>query len=161
MNEWNYWERLFDLAEKIEEESFKETIELFSKFLVNFDLQYQYNETFLPLFSDEFLLFIKYFRYKFPIVKMIIKGIEEISNIKIMFDKYWKYEYKEKYSICENTDFKQFCSKTMRIECSLLVETKRFLFRKEINISKEEEIDNIQEEIAGFIENTRGEKRHG
>lgn len=94
--------------------------------------------------------------------------VGDTPGIKMVVDRYWQCKCEDevkhsvneipnlKYSVYENPDFKLVCNNKMRIECSFLVESKRFLFHKEIDINEnlkqnEEDIKKLEEEIRAFI----------
>lgn len=174
---WEYWENIsnaMELADAKEAEAFKKNMELFSEFLSNYDKQYQYNKTFLPLFCDSFLEFRKYFSLKFWIVKKILEKVSHTQGITLVIDRYWRCqtgiktidnnwvagEYKEKCTIYDMPNYDWVCTDKMKIECSLLVGTKRYLFHGIVdNILEEECINREITELLAFINvHTKEEK---
>lgn len=158
-----YWNDLLHLGNQIQEEdekSLKKNVELFSEYLSSYDRQYCYNATFLPLFVDDFVKFLKCFCRKFPVVLVLLSAVEGIAGAKMIIDRYWKCENGFVYSICEVPDYDQVCSEILKVECDLLVQEKRFLFYKEIRISENvqqniEDAINLEKALKVFIKNTK------
>lgn len=158
-----YWDDLLQFKKLKEggKEEFKKNLELFSKFLRSYDNQYKYNETFLSLFADDFLEFLRYFQLKYPLVKIVKEAITGDERTILLIDRYWKLQCGEdkkdvRYSVYENPDFRWVCSRKMTIECSLLVNAKHFLFHNIIDISDDLEenkiaAEKLKEELEEFI----------
>lgn len=73
LDEKKYWEDLFQLGRYLQEngegiEKFKLGIQTYSRFLGDVDGSYLYNDTFLPLFTERFLCFVKSFYKKYPLL---------------------------------------------------------------------------------------------
>lgn len=179
--QWQDWEDLYKLSSLVgtdEGDQFKNQLKSFSKFLASYDVQFLYNETYLPLFADNFLEFIKYFCLKYPYVKQFFLVAADLQDVKLIIDRYWylkkeegKYEvlgtgvdYRKACAVYDNPRYDWVCRNEMKIECSILLGGKYFLFHSLIpecdNSEKvQKNINNALSELEQFIQYCTNEER--
>ncbi len=155
LDEKSYWEDLFELGEYLEanengREVWKQSIPLFSRYIGNLDRQYLYNDTFLPLFTEQFLEFLHRFCQKYPWVIQLMNLCDGRKELELRIDRYWKIEGKDRgYRCCiyENSDYDFVLKEDMMIEAVLLIETKRFVLQECLYLSRDNEKDerNLEE----------------
>lgn len=166
--EWDCFWRMGECLAKREasEERIQEEIQAFSYYIRSRDQNYYYNETFLPLFTDDFLGFIKSFYRKYPSVKCLFSAVKREKGLEIVIDRYWKCEITDliyKCSVYENPNWEWVNKDELRIECIYRTGARRYLLHRELPLeSNFEKIYSMSEEIGAFIEkHTKGESADG
>ena len=158
------WENYIELGKQvieknISEEAFKKEINAFSSFLSEANRDYYYNATYLSNYAMEFLHFLEYFYRKIPLVKRLFEVTSSYPNLSLVIDRYWQQESvwddEEKttfvfYKAYPSYKEKMVCDDTLLIECSILCETKRYIYHSKIEID-EEKIKNESHNLKEFL----------
>lgn len=156
------WENYVELGKQvveknISEEAFNKEINAFSFFLSESNRDFCYNPTYLSSYAMEFLRFLEYFYRKYPLVKRLFEATSGYPNASLVIDRYWQQESlwdEEKkiisvfYKAYPSYKEKMVCDDTLLIECSVLCETKRFIYHSKIEIYEEKihrELQNLKE----------------
>lgn len=151
---------LLDLAEiKINEDNFYKEIDLYSRYLSYTNSSYQYNETYLKSFCNEFLEFKKYVQVKKCIFDKIISIVwGKNFDISIGLDDLWQYKYfynngnqYDNYEINKNTDIKKFCSEDIYLKCIVNNKKSKFIFMKNINLFNSKDLKDLLKQLDDFL----------
>lgn len=147
------WENYMELGKRAVKENglreeFEKEIKAFSSFLSETNQDYYYNSTYLPHYSMEFLHFLECFYKKYELVKRLFELSSCYSGVSLIIDRYWQQESKwddddETMSVINKvysfSDKNTVCDEKLLIECSVLCETKRFIYHSKVGINESEE----------------------
>lgn len=153
----NLWESYNELGKmavegEMSKEDFEKQISAFSSFLSEMNLYYHYNGTYLQQYVKEFLLFLNCFYNKYEVVKKLFAISAQYAEVTLVIDRYWQQEStfgeesnkifstKKVFPFCEKH---QVCNDVFLIECSVLCETKRYIYHNKVRNNENE----IQEEL--------------
>lgn len=157
--QWKNYMELGELMDKGEltKEEFEKQISAFSFFLSEINQDYHYNATYLPNYAMDFLHFLECFHKKYPLTERIFAMAAGYSGVTLIIDRYWQQE-----SICDEEkrkifvthkvhipyERKQICDDELLIECSVLCETKRFIYHSKIGT----DVADMQHELQSLEE---------
>nr|WP_308742918.1 hypothetical protein [uncultured Anaerocolumna sp.] len=123
----------------VNNENFISEINLFSRYLSHSNINYQYNETYLKLFCQDFLEFKQYVAVKNPVFKKIVDMFRGIRcDVRMDIDKFWTYEYfnqrgkkpYDKYSISYGVK-ETLCTDKIFIKCVLMKDKTKLIFEND------------------------------
>lgn len=170
---WENYERLYELLKDVrgnqrqeEEERITKEIECFAAYISQADSTHYYNRTYIPKFTEEFWIFLKFFGKKYVVVKNLFSVVEDKKNVVLSVDRYWQIktrtDWSGEYKVCLN-DIKQVCKDEMLIECSVLNKTRRYIYHNQISLK---DIENNQyahaiEELKDFLKSHSSEDTEG
>lgn len=173
VDEKKYWKEMFQwgkylLENEGAEAMFQSGIQMYSKFLGDIDGTYLYNDTFLPLFTEKFFCFIKFFYKKYPFIMELIPVCKDKKGMELIIDDYWKIEGRTKGNKCfvfENSSYDSVCRDTLEVKAVLLNETRRFVWYGSIKLTEDSEEDNkelseLKRKLEKFIEIHMGKSEH-
>ncbi|WP_216239781.1 hypothetical protein [Faecalicatena faecalis] len=160
------WENYAELGERVTEgelsrEDFEKQVYAFSTFLSGMNKDYHYNGTYLPHYIDEFLDFLECFYRKYPLVKVFFEVASCYTEVSLIIDRYWQQDCifdneKEKiftyWKVCPSYEKGLVYSEEMLVECSVLCETKRFIYQSKIGNVEEKVLQEV-EKLREFLNN--------
>lgn len=153
-----YWESLNNF--QLNPETFSQEIQIFSQFIADSNPEYHYNKTYLPLYVDSFQQFLDSFKKKYPSVKRMFRLIKQFEGVHLVIDRYWQAdtaaEEEEPHNIyCQWSVYplqkgNLVCDGELFLECSIVCETKRYLYHKKMSISQQE-LEEAITELEEFL----------
>lgn len=158
INEKKLWENYAELGKmvvesKLSRENFGKQIYAFSTFLSEMNHDYHYNGTYLPHYADEFLDFLKCFFRKYSFVKTLFSLASHYVDVCLIIDRYWqqdciwnseKEEIDVKWTTCSSYEKRLVYNDKLLIECSVLCETKRFIYQSKLEMNEQMESREVE-----------------
>ena len=148
------------IDKKIDEEEFRNQIDLFSKFIGYTNSDYKYNGTYLKQFVDDFLQFIRKLKMRKDKYRAIWNALKSTGkNFELTIDRMFYARYplqvdeEEYYYIAVNEDFLQ--QKEIEIRIKYKSVRNEYIFCKaylEWGDKEENAIKNIREEFEKFVD---------
>lgn len=159
--QWNSYMELGKLMVngQLRTEEFKDQIKAFSSFLSETNRDYHYNATYLPNYTEEFLRFLECFCIKYPLVQQIFEMASDYSDVALIIDRYWQQEIVwnrdrediiKTYKVHPSYERNWVCNEELSVECSVLCETKRFIYHSKTNTNTTE-IQQLLHNLEEFL----------
>lgn len=165
------WENYMELGKLVDDEQliskeFEKQIKAFSFFLSETNRDYHYNATYLPNYTEEFLRFLKCFSTKYPLVKQIFEVASHYPDVTLIIDRYWQQESvwnreQEKiyptHKVHPSYNKNLVCDAELLVECSVLCETKRFIYHSKTGTDTTE-IQSLLQNLEKFLKEKSSSK---
>ncbi len=154
------WDNYMELGKQVvngslNKEMFEKQIIALSSFLSETNQDYHYNAAYLPNYVADFWHFLECFCHKYPLVNKLFLMVSVYPNVTLIIDRYWQLESvqgeytvlttKKVHPSCER---KRVCDNELLIECSVLCDTKRFIYHSKTGTDKDElnqELERLEE----------------
>lgn len=161
------WENYMRMGEQIKEE-FERQIEAFSYFLSEINPDYYYNATYLQNYVIEFLQFLEQFHIKYPLVRQIFDMASSYAGVTLIVDRYWQQESvwnKERkeilitHKVHHSHERIQVCDEKLWVECSVLCDTKRFIYQDKTGIDETQQLlQNLERFLKDKLSSENGKE---
>lgn len=171
-DQWNNYMELGGLVVNgsLTKEMVEKQINAFSSFLSETNSDYYYNATYLPNYIMEFMHFLECFHKKYPITKRMFDIASSYCGVTLIIDQYWQQESvwdgeRKKIFVMHRVhpsyERKQVCDNELLVECSVLCDTKRFIYHNKIGIDAtgiQQELQNLEEFLNNKLASHKKEK---
>ena len=149
------------LSEDIEEEKFKEYIDIFSKFLGYLNPDYKYNGTYLSQYVDDFQnVYRKLKEKKEKYVEIYIGLFALLQNFELVIDRvfYAVNDFPSKVGIeYIGIDKNRIISASVEVQITIKYEKNQYMFCKEYENFEDGLLERVCNDIKNFMNIKRGE----